>query len=408
MTKLIEILVMSIGSLGANKLRSILTLIGMVIGVASVITLMSIGRGAQAQITSRVQSLGTNLLFITAQNNVAGGKALTFEDSIALSNSQNISTIVGVAPELMVGNQTIEFGRENVRTSVRGVTFDYSALRNESIELGNFINNSHVQNRSNVAVLGSDTAEDLFGFRVPIDEKIRINGREFTVIGVLKSKGSTGFGNQDDKVLIPITTAYYRLSRQKTATGEVAVSVINVQAKSVEVMDKAISEIGTVLRLRHKITGEDDFSINNQQETLDLLEQATNTFVVFLGAIASISLLVGGIGIMNIMLVSVTERTREIGIRKAMGAKKLDILLQFLFEATFLSLGGGLFGVLTGMLLSSLFNNLQLGSQTLHTVVSGDIAFLALLVSAGIGMFFGIYPAFIAAKLNPIEALRYE
>ena len=408
MTKLIEILVMSIGSLGANKLRSILTLIGMVIGVASVITLMSIGRGAQEQITSRVQSLGTNLLFITAQNNVAGGKALTFEDSIALSNSQNISTIVGVAPELMVGNQTIEFGRENVRTSVRGVTFDYSALRNESIELGNFINNSHVQNRSNVAVLGSDTAEDLFGFRVPIDEKIRINGREFTVIGVLKSKGSTGFGNQDDKVLIPITTAYYRLSRQKTATGEVAVSVINVQAKSVEVMDKAISEIGTVLRLRHKITGEDDFSINNQQETLDLLEQATNTFVVFLGAIASISLLVGGIGIMNIMLVSVTERTREIGIRKAMGAKKLDILLQFIFEATFLSLGGGLFGVLTGMLLSSLFNNLQLGSQTLHTVVSGDIAFLALLVSAGIGMFFGIYPAFIAAKLNPIEALRYE
>ena len=408
MKKLIEILVMSIGSLGANKLRSVLTLIGMVIGVASVITLMSIGRGAQAQITSRVQSLGTNLLFITSQNNVAGGRALTFEDSIALSNSQNISTVVGVAPELMIGNQTIEFGRNNTRTSIRGVTFDYSALRNESIELGSFINNSHVQNRSTVAVLGSDTAEDLFGFRVPIDEKIRINGREFTVIGVLKSKGSTGFGNQDDKVLIPITTAYYRLSRQKTTTGEVAVSVINVQAKSVDVMDKAISEIGTVLRLRHKITGEDDFSINNQQETLDLLEAATNTFVVFLGAIASISLLVGGIGIMNIMLVSVTERTREIGIRKAMGAKKLDILLQFLFEATFLSLGGGLFGVLTGMLLSSLFNNLQLGSQTLHTVVSGDIAFLALLVSAGIGMFFGIYPAFIAARLNPIEALRYE
>ena len=408
MTKLIEILVMSIGSLGANKLRSVLTLIGMIIGVASVITLMSIGRGAQAQITSRVQSLGTNLLFITAENNVAGGKALTFEDSIALSNSQNISTVVGVAPELRIGNQTIEFGRDNTRTSISGVTFDYAALRNESIELGSFINNSHVQNRSTVAVLGSDTAEDLFGFRVPIDEKIRINGREFTVIGVLKSKGSTGFGNQDDKVLIPITTAYYRLSRQKTTTGEVAVNVINVQAKSVDVIDKAISEIGIVLRLRHKITGEDDFSINNQQETLDLLEQATNTFVVFLGAIASISLLVGGIGIMNIMLVSVTERTREIGIRKAMGAKKLDILLQFLFEATFLSLGGGLFGVLTGMLLSSLFNNLQLGSQTLHTVVSGDIAFLALLVSAGIGMFFGIYPAFTAARLNPIEALRYE
>ena len=408
MKKLIEILVMSIGSLGANKLRSVLTLIGMIIGVASVITLMSIGRGAQAQITSRVQSLGTNLLFITAENNVSGGKALTFEDSIALSNSQNISTIVGVAPELMIGNQTIKFGRDNTRTSIRGVTFEYSTIRNESIELGSFINNSHVQNRSAVAVLGSDTAKDLFGFRIPIDEKIRINGREFTVIGVLKSKGSTGFGNQDDKVLIPITTAYYRLSRQKTTTGEVAVSVINVQTKSVDVIDKAISEIGIVLRLRHKITGEDDFSINNQQEVLDLLEEATNTFVVFLGAIASISLLVGGIGIMNIMLVSVTERTREIGIRKAMGAKKLDILLQFLFEATFLSLGGGLFGVLTGMLLSSLFNNAQLGAQTLHTVVSGDIAFLALLVSAGIGMFFGIYPAFIAARLNPIEALRYE
>jgi len=241
-----------------------------------------------------------------------------------------------------------------------------------------------------------------------VGQTVRINGRQFTVIGVLESKGGGFAGLYDNQVLVPITTAYYRLAAQRTTQGSITVQTINVQVRDGHSMDDALDQVSMVLTLRHRITGEPDFTISSQEETIETLEETTNTFVVFLGAIASISLLVGGIGIMNIMLVSVTERTREIGIRKAMGAKRRDILLQFMAEATLLSLGGGAVGVLTGLALSWVLDGRNLLGMSLQTAFSGYIALLALVVSTAIGLFFGIYPAVRAARLHPIEALRYE
>ena len=258
-------------------------------------------------------------------------------------------------------------------------------------------------------MLGQTINETLFGNRDPLGQPIRINGRQFEVIGLLKSKGSGFFGNFDNQILVPITTAYYRISSQRTTHGDIGVDSINVQMPDIDAMDSGMRQVATVLRLRHHITGEDDFIITNQRDTIETLEETTNTFVVFLAAIAGISLLVGGIGIMNIMLVSVTERTREIGIRKAMGAKRRDILLQFVSEATLLSLGGGAAGVIIGAAVARLLNGRPLlGNNPMQTAFSWDIAILALGVSAIIGLFFGIYPAVRAARLHPIEALRYE
>ncbi|GAG00586.1 unnamed protein product, partial [marine sediment metagenome] len=255
---------------------------------------------------------------------------------------------------------------------------------------------------------GSRVAETLFGFRDPVGQTVRINGRQFTVIGVLESMGGGFMGLYDDQVLVPITTAFYRLASQRTTQGGITVQSINVQVRDSDAMDDALQEVATVLRLRHRITDEDDFSVSSQQETIETLEETTETFVVFLGAIASISLVVGGIGIMNIMLVSVTERTREIGIRKAVGAKRRDILFQFITEATLLSLGGGGVGVALGLALTRLLDGKSLLGYDFQTAFSGDIALLAMVVSAAIGLFFGIYPAMRASRLHPIEALRYE
>jgi putative ABC transport system permease protein len=271
-----------------------------------------------------------------------------------------------------------------------------------------FISAAHVVNTSEVAVLGADVAETLFGFRDPVGQTLRINGRQFTVIGVLESKGGTALGNLDDQVLVPVTTAYYRLASQRTTQGGITVQNVNVQIQSTDAMDAAVLQITTVLRLRHRLTGEDDFTITSQEEVIQTLEETQETFVIFLGAIAGISLLVGGIGIMNIMMVSVTERTREIGIRKAMGAKWRDVLLQFVSEATLLSLGGGIAGAALGITVSWALDGRSIAGQTFQTAVSGDITVLAVTVAAAIGLFFGIYPAARAANLHPIEALRYE
>ena len=402
-------------SMGANKLRAGLTLLGIVIGVAAVISLMSIGRGAQQSITQRIESLGTNLLFVQPGAASLGGVSsglgsaptLTLEDANAMLDPVFAPSVAAVAPELRSRGQVVA-GRENTSTQVVGVTPEYTLVRNVPVASGQFIARGHVDNRSEVVVLGSGVSETLFGFRDPVGQTVRINGRRFEVIGVLESQGGGASGIFDDQVLVPITTAYYRLGAQRTPQGGVAVQTISVQVGDGDAMDQAVQEIATVLRLRHRITDEDDFTINSQQETIEALEETTNTFVVFLGAIASISLLVGGIGIMNIMLVSVTERTREIGIRKAMGAKRKDILLQFVFEATLLSLGGGGVGVVIGLALSRLLDGRSLGGQVFQTAFSGDIAVLALVVSAAIGLFFGIYPAVRAARLHPIDALRYE
>ena len=412
----ITILRTALSSLGSNKLRAGLTLLGIVIGVAAVISLMAIGRGVQQTITERIQSLGTNLLFVrpgeTSTRGVGGGQgssaSLTIDDAYALQDSPFAPSVSAVAPELSTSAQLV-VGRKNTSTTVVGVTPEYQVVRNFPVEFGQFIGPNHVETNAMVAVLGSTVAEDLYGFRSPIGQNVRINGRQFEVIGVLEEKGGSSFFSFDDRVMIPITTAYYRLSSQRTTQGSISVQTINVQMDDVGVMNAAMGEVATVLRLRHRISGDDDFSITNQQETIEALQEATNSFVFFLGAIAGISLLVGGIGIMNIMLVSVTERTREIGIRKAMGAKRRDIMLQFVSEATLLSLGGGGVGVLLGWMLTFLLNGRSvIGSSPSQTSFNADIAILALAVSAGIGLFFGIYPAMRAARLHPIEALRYE
>lgn len=399
-------------SLWANKLRSGLTVLGIVIGVAAVISLMSIGRGAQASITERIQSLGTNLLFVQPGATSFGGiffdqgsaSTLTLEDAQAIDESPIVSA---VAPELNASGQIVH-GRENISTQLLGVTGEYMDVRNLEISTGSFISEGHVSNRSDVVVLGSFVSETLFGLRDPVGQVVRINSRPFTVIGVLDSMGGGPFGQFDNQALVPITTAYYRLVSERTTQGDLTVSLISVQVEDEALMDQAEGEISTLLRLRHRLTGDDDFTINNQQDTLETLEETTDTFVMFLGAIAGISLLVGGIGIMNIMLVSVTERTREIGIRKALGATRRDILVQFMTEAIVLSIGGGGIGVLAGVTISRLIDGRILFGQAFETVFSGDVVVLALLVSAAIGLFFGIYPAMRAARQHPIEALRYE
>ena len=404
----------AISSLGANKLRTGLALLGIVIGVAAVISTMSVGRGAQEAVTANIESLGTNLLFVRPGEASVGGifggqgsaTTLTLEDANALVDPLFAPSVEAVAPELNTTGQIVA-GRENTFAQVLGITPDYLSVRNQTMATGQFIASAHVAASSEVVVLGSQISETLFGFRDPVGQTVRISGRLFTVIGVLESKGGVGL-SIDNQVLVPITTAYHRLASQSTAQGEVNVQSINVQVRGVDEIDEAELQIATVLRLRHRITGEDDFTVSSQQDTIETLEETQETFVVFLAAIASISLLVGGIGIMNIMMVSVTERTREIGIRKAMGAKRRDIQLQFLSEATLLSLGGGGVGLLAGWLASNLLDGRSLGGQPFQTAFSGDIAALALCVSAAIGLFFGIYPAVRAARLHPIDALRYE
>jgi len=394
-------------SLGANKLRVMLTLLGIIIGVAAVISLMAVGRGAQEVVTSRIEALGTNLLFVREANTGdSDASPLTLDDAYALVDPVFAPSVKGVAPTVSASGIVTALG-ESTSAGILGITSEYDEVRNVQVATGEFVSPAHVTSRSEVVVLGATVAETLFGQRNPVGSAVRINRREFTVIGVLAARGG-GFGSPDTQILIPLTTAYYRLSGDRTAQGGISVDTINVQVADVSRTESATREISTLLRLRHRNTSEDDFAITNQQDTIETLEETSATFTVFLGVIASISLLVGGIGIMNIMLVSVTERTREIGIRKALGAKRRDLLLQFVAEATLLSLAGGVIGVLAGFLAGLALDGRNLAGQQFNTAFNSDIAILAMVVSAAIGLFFGIYPAMRAARLHPIEALRHE
>jgi putative ABC transport system permease protein len=404
-------------ALTANKMRSSLTVLGVVIGVAAVISLMAIGQGSQQAVTENIESLGSNLLFVRSGATMFAGirgaqgsaGTLTLADAEALADSGLAPLVAAVAPETQTRGQVVA-GGQNTNTTVMGVTPEYHDVRNTPVAEGEEISSYHLDRKSMVAVLGSSVAETLFGQASPVGQTIRIEGKQFEVIGVLESKGGTGFGSQDDQILIPITTMQYRLSSQRTASGELSVQTINVQVVDGIETDVAIQQITSILVERHRIgAGEEyDFNISSQEEVIETLEESREIWVVLLGAIAGISLLVGGIGVMNIMLVSVTERTREIGIRKAVGAKRRDILLQFLVEATLMGLIGGGLGVAAGLGVTSLVSGTTLGGTTIETAISANIIILAVCVAVGVGILFGLWPAYRAARLHPIEALRYE
>jgi putative ABC transport system permease protein len=407
-------------ALSANKLRGMLTMLGVIIGVAAVIALMSLGKGAQAQITDQIQSLGTNLMFVTPgqgrqQGNVrqAAGNAQTLnvDDAQAIRAELGGRLVRGVAIERM-GQAQLIAGGQNVQTRIVGVSPEYGEVRNAQIAVGDFISASHMDARSRVIVLGSSVAEKLFGDSDPIGQTVRLSpnsrtGVNMRVIGVMESKGGSGFTNQDDQAFVPFTTLATRVFRARTPRAAEQVGTITVQAANEEVVDEAIQAIGSLLRQRHRVA-QDDFVISSQRDFLNAISQITGLFTAFLGAIAGISLVVGGIGIMNIMLVSVTERTREIGIRKAVGAKRRDILSQFLIEAIVVSVSGGVLGILIGAGISKLVSRLEMNGQAIPSIVAPDAVLLAFTVSAAVGLFFGIYPAMRASRLNPIDALRYE
>lgn len=413
---IIESFLIAMDSLAANKLRAVLTMLGIIIGVAAVITMLGIGRGAQASIEAQIQANGTNLLFVRPGAQRQGGVAqaagsaqtLTYEDARAIAEEGAAPSVELVAPEFAAGGQVV-YQSANINSRITGVTPEYLDVRNMSMASGEFINANHVQGRATVAVLGATAATNLFSTDDPIGKAIRINNSTYNVIGVLTAKGGTGFGSQDDQIFIPLTTVYSRLfGGGNRFRGSSQVSVINVKVVDAAQNDAAIQQVGEILRQRHRTTFEDDFTIISQQDILQTAATATGVFTIFLGSIAAISLLVGGIGIMNIMLVSVTERTREIGLRKAVGARKSDVLTQFLVEATVLSVLGGLIGVLLAYGFAQALSRVNLGNFTLNPIIGLDSVLLASIFSIGVGLFFGAYPANRAASLNPIEALRYE
>jgi putative ABC transport system permease protein len=409
---LTESIRIAVRALLSNKMRAVLTMLGIIIGVGAVITLMSVGKGVEQFVEESFQGLGSNLLFVFPGSlegtSTARRPELTMGDYRAMADPFLVPDAMGVAPELS-SNATVVAGRRDIRTEIAGVTPDYLPLRSLKVSDGTFLADTDVSARSRVAVLGSRAYEKLFEEGAyPIGQTIKINRIPFRVIGVMEEKGGSSFGGMDNTIYVPLSTAQSRLYPWwRSRTGEPLLSTIYVQVADESLMDQAGDQISEVLRQRHKITfrDDDDFTLVKQTDILAIAGDIFGVLTIFLGSIAAISLVVGGIGIMNIMLVSVTERTREIGIRKAVGAKRRDILLQFLVEAVVLSLIGGGIGIAMGILGSRVVAGL---SDQLRTVVTGDVIVLSSGVSAAVGLLFGIYPAFRAARLNPIDALRYE
>ncbi len=396
-------------ALGRNKMRSFLTALGIIIGVGAVISMVSIGEGAKRGVQERFDSMGTNLLFVSPGSRSARGVHTGFggfntlkpEDAEAIE--QQCDAVRYTSPSVSTRAQVV-YGNKNWNTSIQGTGSRYPEIRNWEVEAGTYFEDGHVRSATKVCVLGSEVKKNLFEDEDAVGKVIRINKIPFRVLGGLKSKGeSGGFFNRDDMITVPYTTAMKRLM------GRDYLSSIDIQAVSMEKTQEAQRQIQELLRIRHKIApgAEDDFQVRNMAEIAEGAAEATKIMTILLGSIASISLLVGGIGIMNIMLVSVTERIREIGIRMAVGAREKDILLQFLTEAVVLSVMGGLVGVFFGVGLSKLLVHVPVFSQFRTAVSPGAIA-LAFLFSASVGIFFGFYPARKASRLDPIEALRYE
>lgn len=390
---------MAVKNICNNKIRSFLTMLGIIIGVGAVITMVSIGEGAKQRITNSITAMGSNLLIVTPGRGGRGGgfgagpNPLTAKEAKLIQDSSpHIKTL---APEVRT-NQTVAYGGNSMTTTIEGCTVDYPAARNYKIASGRLFTANEVTGRRKVAVIGSYVADELFGEGNPIGAMISVGRLRLEVIGVLAEKGQSGFGNSDDLVLIPITTA------QKKLIGNTNYQVIYIQVDSDAYMDQTYNSVYAALMDRYG--DEEKFNLRNQAEILSTVQESSKTFTYLLAGIAAVSLLVGGIGIMNIMLVSVTERIREIGIRKAIGARKEEILALFLIEAVILSLSGGLIGILLGCATSKIMGSFS-GWTTTITFPSILMSFI---FSIAVGLFFGVYPAFKAAGLNPIEALRHE
>jgi len=413
--KLFKYFQVALESITAHKMRAILTMLGIIIGVAAVLTTMGIGRGAAADITERIESQGTNLLSVSPGASSSGGMAsaggsvrtLTIGDAEALMDKELHPAIAAVAPEYGENAQLV-YGSTNTNNQITGVTEIYDSVRNLTVASGRFLSEDDVVSQRQVVVLGSELAADLFGTAEPVGQTLRIGSQPFQVIGVLEEVGGFGRNTSDEQAFVPIGLAQGRLFNAPRYRGEYTITNLNVQAANAEVVDDAEKQIEMTLRLRHslRVDDENDFNIFNQASLLETASDVTATLTIFLGSIGAISLLVGGIGIMNIMLVSVTERTREIGLRKAIGAHDSDILLQFLVEALVLCFLGGLIGVGLSFGIGALLA--QIPAFTLTVSIESDSLALALGFSLLAGLVFGIYPAMRATRLDPIEALRSE
>jgi putative ABC transport system permease protein len=393
-------------SIFKNRMRSLLTSLGIIIGVSAVIVMVAIGEGSQKKIEEGIQSLGTNLIIVFPGTSRSGGVSrgagsfghFSFDDVEKIEKEATL--VKAVSPIVRTGGQVIG-GGNNWNTGIYGVSESYFEIRNWELEYGEFFTDRDVKTSSKVALLGKTVADQLFPNQDPVGQKIRIRNVPFLVIGILKAKGQSGMGaDQDDLILAPSTTVYYRLR------GWRHIDMLNASAISADRVEEAKKEIQAILRESHRINPgeEDDFTVSDQADISEAASQTSRILTMLLGSIAGVSLLVGGIGIMNIMLVSVTERTREIGIRLSVGARGKDVMIQFLTEAVILSLAGGIIGILLSLGISFSLNKFT----ELNSVVNPDIIFISVIFSAAVGIFFGYYPARKAAALNPIDALRYE
>lgn len=396
-----------------HKLRSFLTMLGIIIGVGAVIALMSIGRGAESDILSNIETLGSDLIFISpgtprTQGGMMGAtgsvQTLTQEDAEAIA--KKISYVGSVSPFYSTLSQLI-VGKENMNAQVTGVTPEYAEAYNIDTSSGSFFSEYDYQRGARVAIIGSNIAETLFEGTSAIGQEMRMNNNIIMVMGVMESEGASMLGSADDSILIPLTAMQQMVSQPRTSSGESVVSTIALVVTEEGQTDYVVDELTTLLRSRHQLSpdDDDDFRITSMEEIAGMVSEILGTMTIFLGAVAAISLLVGGIGVMNIMLVSVLERTREIGIRKALGARERDIWSQFLLEAAFLSFGGGMIGIALGWTVSFLVGRFV---EEINPMVSPDIVILAASVSIGIGLFFGFLPAWNASRLKPIDALRAE